>query len=111
MIVQSLERKEEGEVGHTFLVAVSVNVVAAEENTFVVTVDELLIPADYFSSRCLAKVLGVEGRVIAVSVDVLSGLLSDLDGITECLFELSFFGAIARLVDREALNLRGGLGI
>lgn len=91
--------------------AVSVNVVAAEENTFVVTVDELLIPADYFSSRCLAKVLGVEGRVIAVSVDVLSGLLSDLDGITKSLFKLSSLGAIARLVDREALDLRGGLGI
>lgn len=91
--------------------AVSVNVVAAEENTFVVAVDEFLIPADYFSSGCLTEVLGVEGRVIAVSVNVLSGLLSDLDGITKSLFELSSLSAIARLVDWEALNLRGGLGI
>lgn len=98
-------------MGHTFLVAVSVNVVAAEENTFVVAVDEFLIPADYFSSRCLAKVLGVEGRVIAVSVDVLSGLLGNLDGVTESLFELSSLSAIARLVDREALDLGGGLRV
>lgn len=91
--------------------AVSVNVVAAEKNTFVVTVDEFLIPADHFGSRCLTEVLGVEGRVIAVSIDVLSGLLGNLDGITECLFKLSSLGTIARLVDREALDLRDGLRI
>ena len=35
----------------TFLMAVSVNVVAAEENAFTVAIDDFFIPADYFSGR------------------------------------------------------------
>lgn len=93
------------------MVTVSINVIAAEENAVMVPVNKLLVPTDYFSSWRLTEVLAVKSRVVAVSVDVLCSLLSDLDGVTKRLFELSSFGSVTRRVDRETLNFDGRLRI
>jgi hypothetical protein len=92
-------------------VAIAINVVAAEEDALVIAVNELLVPTNHFSSGCDAEVLVEELRLIAVSIDVLGSLLSNLDGITESLFKLCSLSAVARLMNGESLDLDGGLGV
>lgn len=90
---------------------VAVDIITTEKDTLVITIDELLIPSNHFSSRCLTEILAVNLRLVAVSIDVLGSLLSNLDGVTKGLLQLDSLGVIAGGVDGEALNLDGGLGV
>jgi hypothetical protein len=92
-------------------VTVAIDVIAAKQNALMIAVDELLIPTDDFSSGCDAKVFVEELRLIAVDVDVLGSLLSNLDGVTKSLFELCSLSAVAGLMNREPLDFDGGLGV
>lgn len=76
-----------------------------------VSIDELFIPSNHFSSGGLTKILAVDLRLVAVSVDVLSSLLRNLDGVTEGLFKLNSLSIVAGWMDGEALDLDGGLGV
>lgn len=90
---------------------VAVDIITTEQYTLVITIDELLIPSNHFSCRCLTEVLAVNFRLVAVGVNVLGGLLSNLDGVTKSLLQLDSLGVVAGGVDGEALNLDGGLGL
>ena len=103
------ERVKRGE--RTFLVAVSIDIITTENDTLMVPVNKLLIPPHYFSSRCLTKILAVNLGLVAVGVDVLGSLLSNLDGVTKSLFELNSLGVVAGGMNREALDLDGWLGV
>ena len=106
----AVKEKVEGEE-HTFLMAISIDVITSKENSLMVSIDEFLIPSNHFGSRSLAEVLAVDFRLIAVGVDVLGSLLRNFDGVDESLFELNSLGVVAGWMDRETLDLNGRLGV
>lgn len=106
----AVKEKVEGEE-HTFLMAISIDVITSKENSLMVSIDEFLIPSNHFGSRSLAEVLAVDFRLIAVGVDMLGSLLRNLDGVTESLFKLYSLGVVTGWMDGEALNLDGGLRV
>lgn len=107
----SVYRCEVQQEDRTFLMTIPIDVIAAKKNTIMVSMDHFLIPTNHLCGRCLTKILCIESGLVTMSIDVLSSLLSNLDGVTESFFELSSFGSIAGGVNREALDLDSGLGI
>lgn len=65
----------------TVLVAVSINVVAAEPNATTVTADELVEPTNWLTGGSVAEVLCVEVGAVAEAKNVLLCMLSELDGL------------------------------
>lgn len=93
--------------GPTLLVAVAVNVVAAEEDARLVAVGNLGEPTKGLTSGSFAKVLGVDLGVVAEAEDVVAGMADDGHCLIETLLNHATLGSVARSVDGELVNSTG----
>ena len=93
--------------GPALLVAVTVNVVAAEEDARLVAVGNLGEPTKGLTSGSLAKVLGVDLGVVAEAEDVVAGMADDGHCLIETLLNHATLGSVARSVDGELVNSTG----
>lgn len=83
----------------TWKLAVTVDVVAAEENARLVAVHNLCEPPKRLTGGSIAKVLLVDDGLIAPAQDVVAGLLADHHGFPEAALEVALLGGIAGRVD------------
>jgi hypothetical protein len=93
--------------GPTLLVAVTVDVVAAEEDASFVAVGDLGEPTKGLTSGSIAKVFGVDLGVVAVAEDVVTGVADDGQSLIETLLDHAALSSVARSVDRELVNGTG----
>ena len=93
--------------GPAFLVAVAVNVVAAEEDSRLVAVGNLGEPTKRLTSGSFAKVLGVDLGVVAVAENMVAGMADDGQCLIETLLDHATLGSVARSVDGELVNSTG----
>ena len=70
--------------------AVSIWIVAAEDRIGFVAIHNNVECSNGFSSRCTAKVLAVDGTLIAPAIDVILGMLSELDSLIQTLSQLGY---------------------
>lgn len=83
----------------TWKLAVTVDVVAPEENASLVAIYDLGEPSERLAGGSVAKVLLVDSGLVAPAQDVVAGLLADDHGFPEAALEVALLGGIARRVD------------
>lgn len=86
------------------LAAVSVNVVAAEENICLVAINDLGEPSDWLARGRIAEVLLVDGRRVAPTKNVIAGLLAECDSLLESVADVRPLSGIARSVNRVVVD-------
>lgn len=79
--------------------AILVGVVATEDDTRLVAIDEPVVPASGLCGGGLAEVLGVVGGAVAKSLDVVTSVGGKNLSLGQSLTEPCPLGGIARLVD------------
>jgi hypothetical protein len=88
----------------TFVVAVSVDVVASEEDIRLVAVDNLCEPSQRLASGRLAEVLLVDLGLVAPAKDMVSSLTGDGQGLLESVVNIQTLRRVARSVDEEVVD-------
>ena len=84
--------------------AVSVNVIASEENTGFVAVGDLGVPANRFTSRRVTKVLGVNMGLVAPTEDVVASMAGENHCLIEPFLEHRVLSSITGCMDRETVD-------
>jgi hypothetical protein len=95
-------------MSHTFLTAVTIDIVASEENIRLVTVDDLGEPPKRLTRRRVAKVLLEDLGRVTPAEDVVACLTADGEGLVETLLNVRVLSGIARCVN-GVLTHRAGV--
>ncbi|KAI6773939.1 hypothetical protein HG531_000788 [Fusarium graminearum] len=83
---------------------VLVRVIATEENTSLVSVDNTVVPSNRLRGGGISKVLGEKLRLVSMSQNVVFGMLSKLDSLIQSAGQLMTECRVARLVDGVILG-------
>lgn len=87
--------------------AIAVRIITSEENTSLVAIHDLRVPADWLSSRTVAKVLLIDGRPVAKTENVRSSVSSEIVELNECAIQEMSLCCVARLVDGKGIGATG----
>lgn len=93
--------------------AVLVRVVAAEEDTRFVAIDDLGEPADGLTSGSVTEVLLVDLRRVAPAENVVASLTADGNGLVKTVPDVGMLGRVAGRVNRvvvDGTSIPGGSG-
>lgn len=88
----------------TFLIAVAIRVVAAEQNACFVTIGDLGVPSNGLSCAGISEVLLVDFARVAPSKDVVTCMTDEGQGLVKGLLNLGRLCDIAGRVDRERVD-------
>lgn len=83
----------------TSLPAVPVRIVAAEQNTSLITINELAEPTQWLASGSITEVLLVDLGGVAPSQDVVACLTADGHSLLEAVADVGTLGSIAGRMD------------